>query len=45
MTTCVAELADHSAKGRLISMLEGGYGLEGLGSAAKEHVEELQGRS
>ena len=36
------EIADRYAGGRLISVLEGGYNLAGLGSAAAAHVAALR---
>ena len=41
LTEIAMEIADASAKGRLLSVLEGGYNLTGLGSAATAHVEGL----
>jgi acetoin utilization deacetylase AcuC-like enzyme len=41
LTRRVMEMADRHAKGRVVSMLEGGYNLEGLASAAAAHVEAL----
>jgi acetoin utilization deacetylase AcuC-like enzyme len=35
------EIAASTADGRLISVLEGGYNLSGLASAANGHVEAL----
>jgi acetoin utilization deacetylase AcuC-like enzyme len=43
LTNIMLELADHYAKGRLVSVLEGGYNLSGLGAAAASHVEALRG--
>jgi acetoin utilization deacetylase AcuC-like enzyme len=43
MTRVVMEMADRFAGGRVVSMLEGGYSLEGLGSAAAAHVGALVG--
>jgi len=43
LTRRVMEIADRHAKGRVVSMLEGGYNLPGLASAAAAHVEELLG--
>lgn len=45
LTGAVMGIADRYAKGRLVSMLEGGYSLEGLGSAAAAHVSALQGHA
>jgi acetoin utilization deacetylase AcuC-like enzyme len=41
LTRAVMEIADNYAGGRVVSVLEGGYNLEGLGSAATRHVETL----
>jgi acetoin utilization deacetylase AcuC-like enzyme len=41
LTRGVMEIADSYAGGRVVSVLEGGYNLEGLGSAATRHVETL----
>jgi acetoin utilization deacetylase AcuC-like enzyme len=41
LTEAVMEIADHSARGRLVSVLEGGYNLQGLASAAAAHVAAL----
>jgi len=41
MTRVVKEIAEKHAKGRLVSMLEGGYTLENLASAAEAHVRVL----
>jgi len=43
LTRAVMEIADRHAGGRVVSMLEGGYNLEGLGSAAAAHVGALVG--
>jgi acetoin utilization deacetylase AcuC-like enzyme len=42
LTEAVMEIADAYAGGRLISVLEGGYNLSGLASAAAAHVRALQ---
>jgi len=34
-------IADESAEGRVVSLLEGGYNLSGLASAATAHVQSL----
>ena len=36
------EIADSSGGGRLVSVLEGGYNLDGLASAATEHFKVLR---
>ena len=41
LTKAVMSIADRHAKGRVVSMLEGGYSLAGLGSAAAAHVAAL----
>jgi acetoin utilization deacetylase AcuC-like enzyme len=41
LTTYLLELANNSAQGRLVSVLEGGYNLEGLASAADAHISAL----
>jgi acetoin utilization deacetylase AcuC-like enzyme len=42
MTRLVADLARSSAKGRVLSLLEGGYDLEALAGSAQVHMEELK---
>ena len=42
LTRIMLELAGEHCKGRLISVLEGGYNLEGLASAVVSHVKALQ---
>ena len=37
------EMADKYAGGRLVSVLEGGYNLQGLAAAAAAHVKTLAG--
>lgn len=44
LTRFLLDIADRYAGGRLISVLEGGYGLAGLASAVVSHVETLAGR-
>jgi acetoin utilization deacetylase AcuC-like enzyme len=41
LTDAVMEIADTNAQGRVISLLEGGYNLSGLASAALLHVKAL----
>ena len=41
LTRRVMEIADRHANGRVVSMLEGGYNLDGLASAAAAHVDAL----
>ena len=41
LTGVMLEIAGEHAGGRLVSMLEGGYNLNGLGSAAAAHVKAL----
>ncbi|WP_430913804.1 histone deacetylase family protein [Methylobacterium sp. sgz302541] len=43
-TRKLMELADRHAGGRLVSVLEGGYSLEGLGKSVAHHVDALMGR-
>jgi acetoin utilization deacetylase AcuC-like enzyme len=42
-TTQLMEIAERHAKGRIVSVLEGGYHLEGLARSAAAHVETLVG--
>lgn len=42
LTDIMLELADHYAGGRLVSTLEGGYSLSGLGAGVAAHVEALR---
>ena len=42
LTRVVRSLADKTAQGRVVSVLEGGYNLSGLASAATAHVRALQ---
>jgi acetoin utilization deacetylase AcuC-like enzyme len=44
LTTVLLELAEAYAKGRLVSVLEGGYHLSGLASAAMAHLRALAGK-
>lgn len=44
MTSILMEIAAQSAGGRVISVLEGGYNLSGLASAATSHFEALCGK-
>jgi len=41
VTQKLMEVADHSADGRVVSLLEGGYDLEGLANSAAAHVTAL----
>ena len=41
LTSLVMGIADRHAHGRVVSLLEGGYNLDGLGSAAAAHVSSL----
>jgi len=43
LTALMMEIASQHAGGRLVSVLEGGYDLVGLGSAALAHVQTLAG--
>ena len=38
------DLAERCAGGRIVSILEGGYSLEGLGKSVAAHVDALMGR-
>jgi acetoin utilization deacetylase AcuC-like enzyme len=42
-TERLMEIAEKHAKGRIVSVLEGGYDLEGLARSAAAHVETLMG--
>jgi acetoin utilization deacetylase AcuC-like enzyme len=44
LTRTAMEIADRHAGGRVVSLLEGGYALPGLASAAAAHVETLAAR-
>jgi acetoin utilization deacetylase AcuC-like enzyme len=41
LTRMMMDMADHYAGGKLLSVLEGGYNIDGLASAIKAHVSEL----
>jgi len=41
LTKIMIQIAEIAGKGRLVSLLEGGYSLKGLASAATAHMEEL----
>jgi acetoin utilization deacetylase AcuC-like enzyme len=43
LTRAVMKMADEHAGGRIVSVLEGGYALSGLASAALAHVQTLMG--
>jgi len=43
MTSLLCDVSAAHCEGRLVSVLEGGYNLDGLGSAVKAHVSALQG--
>jgi acetoin utilization deacetylase AcuC-like enzyme len=45
LTTVVTDLAARHAGGRLVSVLEGGYNLDGLALAAEAHVRSLCGQA
>ncbi len=45
MTTLLREVADKYSKGRLVSVLEGGYSLEGLTAAVGAHARALRYRA
>jgi acetoin utilization deacetylase AcuC-like enzyme len=42
-TARLMEIAEKHAKGRIVSVLEGGYHLEGLARSAAAHVAALMG--
>jgi acetoin utilization deacetylase AcuC-like enzyme len=42
MTRVVLKLADEFSRGRVVSVLEGGYRLDGLAASVVAHVRELQ---
>lgn len=44
LTGIMLEIAARHARGRLISVLEGGYNLEGLSCAVEAHTQALQGQ-
>jgi acetoin utilization deacetylase AcuC-like enzyme len=41
LTKLLQDIADKHAKGRMVSVLEGGYSLTGLGLAAAAHVRAI----
>ena len=41
LTRAVREIADACCEGRIVSMLEGGYGLEGLAASTEAHLRVL----
>lgn len=43
-TTALMAVADVSAQGRVVSVLEGGYSLQALASGSAAHVRALQRR-
>jgi acetoin utilization deacetylase AcuC-like enzyme len=43
VTRQVKAIADRHAKGRIVSMLEGGYALSALGRSAVQHIKVLAG--
>jgi acetoin utilization deacetylase AcuC-like enzyme len=45
LTKLILEIAQKHSAGRLLSILEGGYSLQGLASAVASHVREIQGQS
>ena len=45
VTQQVESVADRHAKGRMVSMLEGGYALSALGRSAVQHIKVLAGLS
>jgi acetoin utilization deacetylase AcuC-like enzyme len=43
LTAFVMQLAEETSGGRIVSLLEGGYNIAGIGQAAAAHVERLAG--
>ena len=43
VTRKLMDVADQSAEGRIVSVLEGGYDLQGLKESVAEHVTALMG--
>ena len=43
VTKKLMEIADDNAQGRIVSMLEGGYDLQGLSRSVAAHVTALMG--
>jgi len=41
ITQHIKQIADHHSKGRMVSTLEGGYNIQGLGHCAAAHIKEL----
>ena len=41
MTRAIVEVADTTAGGKILSVLEGGYSLEGLAEGVEAHVSAL----
>ena len=41
LTRIVKQIADECCQGRIVSVLEGGYGLEGMAGSAEEHIRVL----
>ncbi|EAT13361.1 histone deacetylase family protein [Bermanella marisrubri] len=44
LTKLSMDIANRYAKGRIVSMMEGGYNLEALGNSAHEHIRALTGQ-
>ena len=44
ITRQLMQIADASSEGRIVSILEGGYSMEGLASGTAAHVRALMGR-
>jgi len=42
MTRVVKEIAEKCCNGRIVSVLEGGYSLQGLADSAEKHIQELR---
>jgi acetoin utilization deacetylase AcuC-like enzyme len=45
LTALMLEIAEKYAGGRVVSVLEGGYNLEGLTQAVAAHADKLTGRT
>jgi acetoin utilization deacetylase AcuC-like enzyme len=43
LTALVGQIAQETAKGRIISFLEGGYDLKGLAESVSQHIQMLAG--
>ena len=45
LTRLVMDLADSTCEGKIVSLLEGGYNVDGLAMAVEAHMSELLSRS